>query len=101
MRIGEGEFEWIEGWAQIPDTESAQSGWSHTGMVTTRDGSIVTQHQGEPRLLYFNTGGELLRSVEVDVENAHDIVLVEDDGVERLWLAEPRRRLSSLAQGYR
>ncbi len=90
MRIGEGEFEyeWIEGWAQIPDTESARTGWSHTGMVTTADGSIVTMHQGEPQLLFFNTDGELLRSVGVDVENAHDVVLVEDDGRERLWLAD-------------
>ena len=90
MRIGEGAFkyEWIEGWAQIPETESARNGWSHTGMVTTRDQSIVTLHQGEPQLLYFNTEGELLRSVAVDIDNAHDLLLVEDDGVEHLWIAD-------------
>ncbi len=90
VRVGEGEFtyEWIEDWAQIPSTERARSGWSHTGMVTTRAGEIVTFHQGEPRLLSFKPSGELLRSVELDVENAHDIVLVEDDGIERLWVVD-------------
>ena len=90
MRIGTGEFtyEWIEGWAQIPNTESARRGWSHTGMVTTRDREIVTLHHGDPHLLYLDLNGQIMRSVELDVENAHDIVLVEDNGTERLWIVD-------------
>ena len=57
-------------------------------MVTTRDREIVTLHHGDPHLLYLDLNGQIRRSVELDVENAHDIVLVEDDGTERLWIVD-------------
>ena len=92
MRIGGGEFlyEWSEDWAVIPDSESARSGWSHTGVIVTEAQEIVTFHHGDgdPRVLFFNAEGELLRSWSVGLENAHDIVLVEEDGSELLWFVD-------------
>ena len=40
MLIGSGnsEYEWIDGWAKIPDTESARTGWAHHGVVVSETG---------------------------------------------------------------
>ena len=90
MRIGTGEhsYEWIEEWAEIPDSESARSGFSHTGVIVTGAQHVVTFHPRDRALLEFDRDGRLLGSWDVGVENAHDIVLVEDAGAEFLWLAD-------------
>lgn len=90
MRIGSGEhmYEWIESWAKIPDGESLRSGWAHHGLATTQGGSIVGFHPGEPTLLLFDQGGELLRSWDSGLTNAHGMSLVHENGTEYLWLAD-------------
>ena len=62
MRIkGDGtSYDWVDGWAKIPDTESAQAGFAHTGVVVTEDGSVVTFHPGDPTVLTFDGDGNLL-----------------------------------------
>ena len=90
MRVGSSQntYEWVENWAKIPDTESARTGWSHTGAVVTESGNIVTYHQGEPKVLVFDKDGNLVDSWESGVENAHDIVLAKEGDTEFLWFAD-------------
>lgn len=90
MRTGTGEstFEWIGNWAKIPDSDTARNGWAHPGMVVTDDGEIITCHSGNPTVLVFDRDGNLLRSWDTDVVDAHGITLVKENGNEYLWIAD-------------
>lgn len=90
MRIGSGRhtYEWIDSWAQLPDSPQRRAGWAHHGMATTSTGQVVTFHPGEPRILVFEPDGTLVRSVEVEVANAHGLCLVNEEGRDLLWLAD-------------
>ena len=89
MRIkGDGtSYDWVDGWANIPDTEGARTGFAHTGVVVTQDGAIVTFHPGDTTVLTFDGDGNLLASWDSGLENAHDIAIVREGGSEYLWLA--------------
>jgi hypothetical protein len=101
MRIGSGEhtYEWVEDWARIPDTESARTGWAHSGVAVSSTGDVFTFHQGEPAMLAFNQRGELARSWRGEVGAAHAITLVRERDMEYLWLADNGARRAPAA-GY-
>ena len=79
-------YDWIDGWAKVPDTESARDGFAHTGVVVTENGNVITFHSGDPTVLVFDGDGNLLRSWDSGLDNAHDIAIVNEGGSEYLWL---------------
>jgi len=97
MRIGSGDhvFNWIDNWAHSAESQAARVGWAHPGMAATADGEIITCHPSEPTLLTFDGEGVLLSAHDTGLTEAHGITLVEEDGREYLWVADPgskRRR---------
>ena len=96
IRVGEGEhtYEWVGDWAQVPDSETARTGWAHPGMVVTDAGQVITFHQGQPQVLVFDQPGNLLRSWKMDLVEGHGLTLVQEGGQEYLWFADPGRKRS-------
>ena len=109
LQLGERSYAWIEGWAKPPDTESRRTAWPHTGVVVNGAGEIITfesaghspqSTEGEhSQLVVFDKGGQLIRSIPVDVGEAHGMTLVVEDGSEFLWLADASVG-KSVAVGY-
>lgn len=81
-------YDWNEEWAQQPTDHHAREGWAHHGLAVTAGGQLLGFHPGEPFLLTFATDGTLVRSVPCPVREAHGLTLVEQDGVEHLWVAD-------------
>ena len=94
MRIGSGEhtYEWVDGWASLPDTESARAGWAHHGVAVTSSGDLVAFHQGDPTVLVFDGSGNLRDSWDSGLTDAHGITLVREDGSDYLWIADNGRK---------
>jgi hypothetical protein len=87
------QYEWLEDWADIPAPEEATTGWAHHGLAVTRAGDIVAFHPSRSEVLMFDPSGELTRSWPVGLKEGHGITLVEDDGVECLWVADPGSKM--------
>jgi hypothetical protein len=81
-------FEWQGDWFRLPDSPSARRGWAHPGLAVTGAGQVVTFHQGDPTVLFFAPDGTLARAVDTGLAEGHGLTLVEEDGVERLWVAD-------------
>jgi hypothetical protein len=94
MQLGSGahRYEWIDNWAQIPESAAARGGWAHPGVAVTADGEIVTFHPGEPALLFFAPDGQLLRQLATALTVGHGITVSDEGGTEYLWLADPGSR---------
>jgi hypothetical protein len=90
VTVGEGEytFDWIDNWAIIPDTPEARLDGRTHGVVVTRDGRIVVFHLSNPAILIFDSAGRLIDSWGDRFPGAHGLTLVEDHGVEYLWLTD-------------
>ena len=90
MRVGSEEhsYNWIDNWAKIPESESSRKGWAHPGVVVTGSGNVVTSHPGDPEVLTFDRDGNLISSWRGDFAEAHGIALVDEGGVEYLWIAD-------------
>lgn len=88
LPVGPLAYRWIGDWAQVPDTETARQGWAHPGVAVTGAGDIVTVHPGEPRLLFFDTNGRLVRSVEMPATEGHGLCLVREGATDYLWVAD-------------
>ena len=92
MLVGDGDlaYEWIDGWARLPDTEAARAAWPHHGIVATPRGEIVTFHPAEPRLLAF----------DLDVERlCHEPALTRSTAGESGKGGQPRKSSCSEAPG--
>ena len=90
MRIGSGllSYEWIEDWATPPDTESGRAGWAHGGIAVTGVDEVIAFHPGEPVVLVFDLDGNLKRTWEAPVTDAHGMSIVHEGGEEFLWVAD-------------
>lgn len=101
MRVGtKGQtYEWLEDWAELPHDQTAQRGWSHHDMVVTASGDVVAFHQTEPVLLVFDAAGRPVRSVPVEVREAHGMTLVRDPDGEKLWVADVGHKISADGSG--
>lgn len=90
MQVGSGSntYNWIDNWANIPDSESARMGWAHPGMVVTESGDVITCHAGDPTVMTFDQEGNLKSSWTGDFVDAHGITLVNKGGTEYLWIAD-------------
>ena len=101
MRIGTGDntYDWIDNWAKIPDTPSARTGWAHHGVVVTEADEVILFHQLDPTVLVFDTQGDLLRTWDIGLTNAHSMTLVKEDGTELLWMADNYRNYANEHSG--
>ena len=90
MRVGskENSYDWIDNWAKIPESDSSRMGWAHPGIVVTESGNVITCHPGDPVVMTFDGDGNLLSSWQGDFADAHGITLVNEGGVEFLWIAD-------------
>ena len=103
MQIGSGAntYEWQDSWAGIPDSENARNGWAHHGVAVMESGQIITYHPGDQTMMVFDEKGELVRSWQVNLSDAHGITLVNEGGTELLWIADNgRKRQHSLGYEY-
>jgi DNA-binding beta-propeller fold protein YncE len=103
MRIGDGqtEYQWVENWAKIPDSESASTGWAHHDVAVTAEGNVISFHPGDSTMLVFDAQGKLSRSWETNFADAHGMTIVVEDGTEYLWVADNgRKRSAGLAYEY-
>lgn len=55
-------YEWAADWATLPQ---APHGWMHSGIAVV-GGHVVVAHPGEPQLLFYDSGGALVRTVILD-----------------------------------
>ncbi|WP_328842747.1 hypothetical protein [Streptomyces sp. NBC_00258] len=67
---------------------------SHTSIVIPRDGSIGLGAADEPALVFRDRTGNVTRRVSVpDVIELHGLTLVEEDGEQRIWIADTAEKL--------
>jgi hypothetical protein len=85
---GDRQYEWIENWATIPETESGRTNGRTHGVDVTSDGRVVVFHQADPAVLIFDEDGALVDSWGSRFGGAHGLTLVEEDGREYLWLTD-------------
>ena len=78
-----GEYRWIENWITVPES---QNGRTH-GVAVTKAGEVVIFHQANPAVLIYSPEGKQLNAWG-DFPGAHGLTLVEENGVEYLWLTD-------------
>lgn len=90
MRVGSEEhsYNWIDNWAKLPESGSSRKGWAHPGIVVSQSGNVLTCHPGEPEILTFDGDGNLISSWRGDFAEGHGITLVNEGGVEYLWIVD-------------
>jgi len=82
-----GQYRWIENWVTIPESPLGKTNGRTHGAAVTKSGNIIIFHQADPAILIYSPEGELLDSWG-HYPGAHGLTLVEEDGVEYLWLAD-------------
>ena len=92
IHCGEESYDWTDNWANMPNAQSAGEGWAHNGVAITESGDIVTFHPAEPTMLVFDQAGNLRRSWDTDLTEAHGITLVKEGESEYLWIADNGRK---------
>lgn len=94
MRVSAGkyDFEWLGDWAQLPAPDSVARGWSHHGMAFSDEGQIVTFHPAESLVVILTTEGELVRSFEIPVIEAHGLTLSTLGFSQSIWIADNGRK---------
>ena len=103
MRIGHGvnTYQWDDRWAKLPTTESAKSGWAHHGVAVTQSGDVITSHPAEPTMMLLDGDGNVKRTWDIPVADAHGITLIKEGTSEFLWIADNgRKRQHSLGYQY-
>jgi DNA-binding beta-propeller fold protein YncE len=94
MRVSAGdiEFDWLGDWAQLPAQDSVTDGWSHHGMAFSDEGQIVTFHPAKSLVVILTTEGELVRSFEIPVTEAHGLTLSTQGLTQSIWIADNGRK---------
>ncbi len=81
--------EWIENWATIPESPSANENGRTHGVCVAKDGRVIVFHQAENGLLSFDPEGKLISAVGGDRWlGAHGFTKIEEEGTEYLWLTD-------------
>lgn len=80
MTVGEGRFQyrWIDRWAVVPDTPSAQKNGRTHGVVVSESGNVFVFHQANPAVVVFDPGGQLLDAWGERFPGAHGMTLVRE-----------------------
>ena len=84
INVGDLEYEWLSDWAQLPP----MAGFAHHGMALAADGTVVTGHAADPKILILSPDGELLREVVVPVTETHGITVSGSAGSQTLWIVD-------------
>lgn len=94
MRIGNDgmTFEWVEDWAQIPNTASGKENGRTHGVVVTDAGHVMVFNQANPGVLTFDADGKLISSWGDRFAGAHGMTLVKEGKTEYLWLTDQNSR---------
>jgi hypothetical protein len=77
----------IQQWAELSSVPAIDSSWAHHGLVATSAGELVGFHAGQ--LVKFDSDGKVLSVASTSLREGHGITLVEEDGQEYLWIADP------------
>lgn len=80
---------WHEWTFDCPD------GWSHHGLATLDDDTIIGYHPRDRELVFFDPDGAVLRTTPCDAVEAHDIAV--DGGT--LWIADCGNKLCLSGSG--
>lgn len=88
--IGEHQYEWIDNWARIPDTETHRENGRTHGVVVTKTGDVMVFCQANPAMIVFDAEGDQKTAWGDRFPGAHGLTLVEEDGTEYLWLTDQR-----------
>ena len=96
MRVGSGvhTYEWIDGWADLPDRATASTGWAHHGVAVTSRNTVVAAHPARAELLEFDTSGRLISQARTKLTECHGITLVTEEDTDYLWVADIGRKYS-------
>lgn len=88
--IGSGShrYQWIENWARIPATESGKANGRTHGVCVLKCGDVIVFNQSQPGIVRFDASGKLLNAWGDRFGGAHGLTLVEEGGVEYLWLVD-------------
>lgn len=81
-------FTWREDWAVLPDTDSVRANGRTHGVCESRDGRVFVFAQADPAVYVFAADGAPLGAFSSDFPEAHGLTLVEENGVEYLWLTD-------------
>ncbi len=82
-------YAWVEDWPE-PGPDAPPVGFAHTSLVVTAAGEIAYGHSLDRALLFARPEGGVVRTLPVDgVTELHGLALVEQDGAELLWIADP------------
>jgi hypothetical protein len=92
-------YDWLEGWADMPASEEASTGWAHHGLAVTRSGDIVGFHPQRSEVVIFDNQGRVLRTWPVQLTEGHGITLVEEGGAEYLWITDPGSKMRRALSG--
>lgn len=90
MLIGSGRFtyQWLDRWARLPDAPGARENGRTHGVAVRTNGEVIIFAQSKPAVLFYDSGGTLLRAWGDCFAGAHGLTLVEEHGVEFLWLTD-------------
>lgn len=79
-------YDWSGEWFDPDDGSLAMM---HTSVIITRDGQVVAGKTSEPALVFRNRDGTMTHTSPVSgVFELHGLTLVEEDGVELIWVAD-------------
>jgi hypothetical protein len=80
-------YNWVEDWLE-PGSGPAPHSWAHHGLSLTSAGQLVAFEAESSTLLVYARDGVLERSAPVPVFEGHDLLVVSEDGVDHVWIAD-------------
>jgi hypothetical protein len=88
LAVANDAFRWVTGWGRLPDTPSARANGRTHGVAVTADGRVVVFRQADPAVVVLAPDGTCLDAWGDRFMGAHGLTLVEEDGVESLWVTD-------------
>ncbi|WP_245717769.1 hypothetical protein [Nocardia miyunensis] len=74
-------------WADLSEVPIAHASWAHHGLAVTGSGELVGFHAGQ--LVFFDSGGRVVRAAETGLTEGHGITAVREGEDEFLWISDP------------
>ncbi|MBI2619851.1 MAG: hypothetical protein HYW57_07195 [Ignavibacteriales bacterium] len=85
--VGKHRYRWIDRWAVVPDTPSAQKNGRTHGVAVAESGNVLVFHQANPAVLVFDRDGRIRDAWGERFPGAHGMTLVREEE-EFLWLTD-------------
>ncbi len=99
LDVGGVRLSWDEDWADTPSPEQAAVGWAHHGLALLRSGRLVGFHPERPDVVVYDPSGRCVGTWATGLSEGHGITVVEDDGEERIWIADPGSKMRRSPDG--